>query len=176
MLSCTTESSDELSAKNETPCTPTVTVEDIFAGQNILVGYLEVTNDDQNLFVSYNTENGWYMEELHVFVGDFDEVPDANGNPKPGRFVYKATLSPLLDTYTFTIPLNEVVVDAASGCYVVAAHSVVKLSNGNGGYTQSETGWAGSLQFPGNNWATYLHHCPADCDDNGGDDGDDAIR
>lgn len=131
---------------------------DINAGQHILSGNVSVQNDFVNLYVTYNANSDWRFKELHLFVGPYANVPTRNGNPVPGRFPYKVNFNQLTSTYTFTIPFTAIAVDQ-NGCYVVAAHSSMRKVNGNGGVIQSETGWGGYNDFPGNNWARYFNYC-----------------
>ena len=48
---------------------------ELIAGQQILAGFISVSNDSENLFVTYTTDNGWHLVETHLYVGSLDEVP-----------------------------------------------------------------------------------------------------
>lgn len=160
LTGCSTESnentlSNETSQSARLDCEPVVV--DINAGQHILAGNVTVNNDLTNLSVTYNATANWEFRELHLFVGNYADVPTRNGNPVPGRFPYKVSFNQLTTSYTFTIPLSDVQTDD-NGCFVVAAHSSMRGTGGNGG-NQTETGWAGYSDFPGNNWARYFNYC-----------------
>jgi hypothetical protein len=161
LTGCSTESNEnsssteQISQSARLDCDPVVI--DINAGQHYLSGNVTISNDLQNLFVTYNANEDWNFKELHLFVGDYEDVPTRNGNPVPGRFPYKVSFNQLTTTYTFTIPLSEVETDA-NGCFTVAAHSSMRRIGVNGG-NQTETGWAGYSEFPGNNWARYFNYC-----------------
>lgn len=131
---------------------------DINAGQHLLSGNVTVSNDNDILTVQYNANTDWRFKELHLYVGPYSGVPLRNGNPIPGKFPYKVSFSQLTSTYTFTIPFSDIDLDP-NGCFVIAAHSDMKKINGNGGIIQSETGWGGYSDFPGNNWARYFNYC-----------------
>lgn len=75
---------------------------DLIAGQNNLAGTVTVTNDEDTLYVSYNTLPDWPMIEAQVYVGD---EPPSKGNP--GQFPYKVEFDPSVFTYTFEIPLGD---------------------------------------------------------------------
>lgn len=90
---------------------------DLIAGQHIEVGSVSVAledlvgNDDvvDTLSVTYDTQDGWYLQETHLFVATLEE-PDmpANkkGNPKIGNFPYVS--GNVYDTTkTVEIPLDE---------------------------------------------------------------------
>ena len=137
-------------------CTPQII--DINAGQNYLSGNITISNSSDFVFVTYNANTNWFFKELHLYVGPLSKVPQSNGNPRPGRFSYKIRFNNLASTYTFKVPLADVVKDA-NGCFIVAAHSSTVRTNANGGIVQSETGWAGYNNFSGGNWARYFDYC-----------------
>ncbi len=123
----------------------------LWAGQTINAGNLYVSNDDFNLYITYATSGGWELVETHLAVADeLSGIPQTKkGNPIPGQFPYATDHDPAVTTYTYVIPLADLGF-IPDGKVVIAAHA--KAVNG----TQGETIWAGSLPFPGRNWATYL--------------------
>lgn len=132
---------------------------ELFGGQTILVGSLEVTNDEEFLYVTYITTNDWYLNETHLYVGPFDELPTNNSNtPVPGHFPYSEDHVGLVNTYTYTIPL-----EGLPDCYIIAAHaSVYKIVNGE--VVQSETAWGFGTPFPNTNrWGWYMDYCTQVC-------------
>ena len=66
----------------------------LYAGQDELVGHVEVWNDAENLYVKYviDDTNDWCLTEihLHVFIDniDYTDITLNNGNPPPGQFDY----------------------------------------------------------------------------------------
>lgn len=137
-------------------CSPEVI--DINSGQNFLSGNITIGNNSDMLYVTYNANPNWFFKELHLYVGPLNQVPQSNGNPKPGQFPYKIKFNNLTSTYTFEIPLTNIVKDV-NGCFVVAAHSSTVKTSANGGIIQTETGWAGYNDFSGSNWAKYFNYC-----------------
>ncbi|MBL0737829.1 hypothetical protein JI750_13070 [Flavobacterium sp. GN10] len=134
----------------------------IMAGQFTNAGKILVENDATNLYVTYSALTNWYFSELHLFVGPYANVPIKNGNPIPGQFPYNKSFNPLIQSYTFTIPLSSIVLDD-NRCLFIAAHSSMKnIVNGN--VVRTETGWAGDIKFPGKNWATYFKYCLRNCE------------
>ena len=134
----------------------------IMAGQFTNAGTILIENDAANLYVTYNALQNWYFSEMHLYVGPYANVPLQNGNPVPGQFPYKKSFNPLVQTYTFTIPLSAIMLDA-NKCMYIAAHSSMK-NIVNGTVVRTETGWAGDIKFPGKNWATYFNYCLRTCD------------
>ena len=133
----------------------------IMAGQFTNSGTILVENDATNLYVTYNALQNWYFSEMHLYVGPYSNVPAQNGNPVPGQFPYKKSFNPLVQTYTFTIPLSSITLDA-NKCMYIAAHSSMK-NIVDGIVIRTETGWAGDIKFPGKNWATYFNYCLRTC-------------
>jgi len=61
---------------------------DLIAGQSIDVGDVLVWNDEDYLYVKYLTD-GWYISEVHLEVAEqLSGIPQAKGNPIPGKFTY----------------------------------------------------------------------------------------
>jgi hypothetical protein len=129
----------------------------LWAGQSIPVGYVEVWNDDDFLYVTYHVYYGdWQLVETHVAVADsLAGIPQTNsGNPKVGNFPYS---DPAGD---YEIPLTW----GPDTTLFIATHAVV--------YSPScgqETAWplrycdGGNwasgpplYPFPGKSWATYF--------------------
>lgn len=135
---------------------------DLYAGQHIKAGYVYVSNDEDNLYVTYSTSMGWELTEAHLFVGDIYDLPrNKPGIPVPGHFPY--SVEDLPDgtiEYTFTIPLSEL---PDSGCLAVVPHGVVEIE----GY--EETAWLLDITFKEvfkiKRWGGYAEYCPVDCED-----------
>jgi hypothetical protein len=129
----------------------------LLAGQSIPVGSVIVENDDQYLYVTYQTDGNWLITETHLDVATRPEdlKQTSKGNAVPGRFAYKSEHNPAVDTVTHSIDLA----DWPSGTQLfLAAHSVVVSAYG------SETAWGEGLDFPGDNWAMYFSHDVQSCD------------
>jgi hypothetical protein len=134
----------------------------IVAGQNLIVGHVFVSNDDTNLYITFDMKYalGFCLNETNLHVADtWDQIPQNNGNPTPGQFDYKGEHD-CVDTVSYTVPLDAL--DANSdGQLTIAAHAVVGNWNTNQWPGYSETGWAavcGNInnnQFPGASWAVY---------------------
>ena len=120
------------------------------------VGVVEVTDDGNNLTVTYTTTNGWLLNETHLHIANESEegIPQTKkGNPKVGQFDYSEEHEPCVE-YTYVIPL-----DGLSGEVYIAAHAAV---DGTVGETVDETttyesAWGEGDEFnEGRNWAMYF--------------------
>ncbi len=119
------------------------------AGQHIDAGSVVVTNTETILTVTYQTTGGWGITETHLDVATSYNGLHTNksGNPQPGKFTYKTEHPAPVSEVTFTIDASAW--GEGTPLYI-AAHAVVVSDVG------SETAWAGDLDFPGANWATYF--------------------
>lgn len=134
----------------------------LVAGQNLIVGWVFVENDADNLYVTFQTKYalGFCLLETNLHAADlWSEIPQNNGNPTPGQFDYKAEHN-CAATAQYTIPLAGLDADG-DGQITLAAHAVVSNWNTNQYPDWEETGWGavcGNIdnnQFPGANWAVY---------------------
>lgn len=143
------------------PCTYDSTTYQLLSGQTIDAGELLVTNDKENLYVTYMTSDGWKIDETHLYVGNLEGLPTNNSNtPEPGQFPMKGNHDGLT-TVTYTIPLSSLNRD----CYIIAAHSSVSKT-GNGGSGSSETSWSDGTKFPNTTrWGYYSEYCTQTCED-----------
>ena len=128
------------------------------AGQNIDAGTIEVSNDANFIYVTYNTANGYVLTATHLFVGNCEIVPvNAKGNPVPGQFPYKNTHNNIT-SFTYQVPISAIGLGA---CGCVAAHAAVVKLDSKGLVVDAQTAWgAGTAITPGNgNWGTKFGYC-----------------
>ncbi|WP_340818946.1 hypothetical protein [Methanolobus sp. WCC4] len=147
----------------------TITTQALYAAKNIDVGTLNVSNDTEYLYITYETMNGWTILETHLeVVNDSEDFPvNGGGNVVPGHFTYKNDSIPAGTTIQdYVIPL-EAYLPAKNNTLYIAAHAVV--SNG----TSEEGAWANGTRFSDKNWATYFTYTITDTDEDGGRDKED---
>lgn len=136
------------------------------AGQTHDVGSVTVSNDLDNVYVTYALDYpGATFGTLHAWVGnDILNVPaNPNGTPVPGQFCsalggscFDATG---LTTYTFVIPFSETSwVDANAGCgqsLHVVTHAEVNMDSNGDGDPEHETAFGGPTPGSGPRWWFY---------------------
>jgi hypothetical protein len=128
------------------------------AGQHIDAGTIEVTNDAEYIYVTYNTANGYVLRETHLYVGDCEAVPvNKKGNPVPGQFPDKNTHNNATN-FTYKVPISAI---GLGKCGCIAAHAAVVKLDSNGKVVDSQTAWgAGTTITAGNgNWGTKFEYC-----------------
>jgi hypothetical protein len=108
---------------------------DLIAGQDLNLGKVIVWHDDAQIHVTYTTTaEGWYLSELHLYVGDGEFLPkNKSGAPVIGKFPFSVTGLTGTTTYTFDIDLPTPKPEEG---YLIAAHAVVV--NGE----MNETAWS----------------------------------
>lgn len=151
-----------ISVSEETSCT------DLLAGQTILAGKVCFTiENNDTVIVTYITENGWELEEAHLWIGNtLDGYPmTPKGNPKIGNFPYNSGNIAGATEFSFTVPLGSILdldfdnldqycPDGLSSSIYALAHASLRKEDGSGGY-QTETGWGdGQRVVQRGNWAT----------------------
>jgi hypothetical protein len=135
-----------------------VQVQTLWAGQHIDAGTVSVDVAGSDLVVTYDTANGWSLDEVHLWVGDdrADMPQNRRGSPKIGRFPYADENLGGLTSYSFSVPLGSLGIscpaDLSDREIYIAAHAVV--SNASGG---SETAWGDGTRFaPRGMWGMYF--------------------
>ena len=131
------------------------------------VGVVEVTNDDEYLYVTYTTTNGWCMTETHLQVATLGVETPAEGipqtkknNPIPGKFDNSTDYDPCTTTSVeYTIPIPEGY--EAGDDVIIAAHTAVQLFEDVDPDTgedifRYESAWGEGDNFEGKNWAMYF--------------------
>lgn len=132
----------------------------LYAGQTIDAGTVTVSNDANNLYVTFETSGDWWLDTTHLHVATTQEgVPAArNGNPIPGQFDYQTNHDPRVQTYTYTVAKSAIegFDTEVSGSLVIAAHAaLVRIVDGE--VVQTETGWGNGTRFvTKGNWGMYI--------------------
>lgn len=133
---------------------------DFFAGQNIPAGTITVSNDNNFIYVTYNTSGLALIYETHLYVGHPNDLPkNGAGNPKIGLFPYSETHNGVT-SYTYAVPI-----DPQLQCFIVSAHASVNMVDEDGNPAQQETAWIHQCYInEKGSWAGYGKYCLTDCD------------
>jgi hypothetical protein len=124
------------------------TTVDFIAGQHYDAGLVDVFVTDDTLMIYILTDNGWAMDETHVYVGTVAPMKSS-----PGQFPYKH--EDLGNAYidVYEISLEDFDVECGAELYI-AIHAVV---NGIDNEYGEETAWGeGDYIRAGKNWAMYF--------------------
>lgn len=127
----------------------------LYAGKTIDVGTVRRRVVDDKLIITYETHEGWAIEEIHLaFSDDLADIPvNRKGNPIPGRFPTKESFSPAVTVCSFEFPCDY---DPGTLIYIAAHAEVVKRDEA-GTVVQRESAWSsyGGRFVEKGNWATY---------------------
>ncbi|MFB6197451.1 MAG: SdrD B-like domain-containing protein, partial [Halobacteriaceae archaeon] len=102
----------------------------LWAGQDNDAGTVTISNDDDNIYVTYDTNESADLKEVHVDVySTADAVPDKR--PAPGQAQYKAD-ELYADAHTVTVPFADLGESVACGDdYYVIAHAALTSDEGS---------------------------------------------
>lgn len=140
------------------------------AGQTIEAGIITVRNDYDNVYVTFETKDGWLIEQTHLFIGPKEILlnpangyVNKNGSPKNGQFPYGNAFDPLVTEWEFALPIVDLYAmygltpeEAGDVCPIVAAHAVVKKEI-EPDVWQEETAWGEGEKFVNKgNWSMYM--------------------
>ena len=142
-------------------CNDEPVIFDLIAGRTMNAGMVTLTNDDVNLYITYETTDGSLIREVHVYVGDEEGIPVNKKNiPVPGQFPYKVE-NIHLATYTVVIPLSEITVE----CPLIITHAA--LSNGETawGWENEEEMFTFENFFDIKRWGYLGDYCIEECTD-----------
>ncbi len=119
----------------------------LWAGKTNDAGTVSITNDSENVYVTYQTNETADLGEVHVYVWtDVNDIPDKR--PAPGQAPYTAE-DINADSYTMTIPMEV-------GCgdvLYISTHAALVTDGRNSGDTgddsnAGETAYAGGSNNP----------------------------
>jgi hypothetical protein len=137
----------------------------LMAGQHTNVGSVTVTNDETNVYVTYQTTGSYLVKKTHLYVGSCTAIPVSNsGNPRIGQYPYQTNHGTGINSFTYTIARSSL----PAGCICVSAHAEVVAYNAAGTVIFSQTGWGFGEQInDGGSWAMKFGYCQQDCDGEG---------
>lgn len=149
-------------ASFETACGSTTW--DLWAGQTHDVGSINVRNDSDNLYVTYQLDApGATFGTVHLWVGnDLTNLPRSGGGaPINGQFPYSFDIAGGT-SHTFTIPLADLnIVDIKTACpsvLHVVAHAEVNVDSDGDGVIDHETAYGGDIPGSGSRWWFYADY------------------
>ena len=123
-------------------------VTELKAGQDKHAGWVIISRDFCNFYVTYITENGWSLMETHVYAETTNPIHQPQNKKAPGNYRYKNENHNRATEYTYTIPLVEIYGWLPlQNAYFVTHAEVVKGSqwslnkDSKSFWTKGEDGW-----------------------------------
>ncbi len=142
---------------------------ELIAGQNTDVGGITVTNDQNKIYVTYETAGNWWLTETHLFVGEASDLPlTSSGNPKIGHYPYHGEHDHV-QSVQFEIDIDSDWPADENGeyCIIISMHASVVLKNSEGNIQRSETAFGKGdqpIEFEGSRWGWYHNLCLDNCE------------
>jgi hypothetical protein len=146
-----------------------------FVGQHIEAGTVTVTNDADNVYITYETADGWELTATNFYIGKTDPNNEVDAlSSAPGQFPYNHVYSTPITSITYTVALNVIEEYstpkgnkwAAAGNpgatlgedIYIATHAEAQKEIGTDEYGnpiyQDESGWCEGDEF-GKGWAMF---------------------
>ena len=156
-------------------------VQDLTAGRSTLIGTITISNDEDFLYVTFQTDDPWVLGTTHVHVGfHIDDVPKAgNGQPIPGQFDYAHERDveggePAVTEDEYAIPFTDLGLESGE-CDVqlfIWAHAEAFQLDDDDVVIVEETAFGGDTPGDGTPRWFFLAEYTLQCCENGGGGGD----
>jgi hypothetical protein len=117
-------------------------------------GSIEVINDTEYLYVSVVAGDSYSLAHAKLHVANSEDAfpTVGKGNLPPGQMDHKMSFDPVLNSYTFKLPISDF-----EGCVYIASQSEFTDSTSSGTY------WAGDIAGQSGNWY-YFEYCIQTCE------------
>lgn len=151
-------------------------IEILWADETTDIGTVEVSNDLDYLYVTYNTSaSDWAMRRGHVHVGgdatDYPGYEQGNHGPRFGDFdhVFGDPNGPAFEEYTIVIPFDHPSLllqygDCGMTFYIFAYATSAQIDD-NGGIIRQGASWGGpqANRTDASNWMYYIEYTVQCC-------------
>lgn len=140
-------------------CNPRSTFLIVRQKYHVGVVNLSVNPCNGNILVSINTEEGWVLKNIYIFIGARELLQiDQYGNPQVENFPMKYNLLPYQTTFSGEC-YNTGINLGDSPSYTVVIFAEMSKLDKNGRVIKSEEAWIEGTRFAKNiSWATYFDY------------------
>lgn len=129
-----------------------LTGEQAFNGGNVIV-----TNDEVNLYVTFQANPDWYLIKTGLYVGPESGIPATGGDPE--LLTYHSSSRTGETSVSYTIPLANLGV-----CFAIAAAVKVVQFDANGRWINRTYAYITDIPFGDNIWEAYGEYCIQECE------------
>ncbi|WP_109438966.1 hypothetical protein [Aquimarina sp. AU119] len=115
-------------------CGQTTTMPLLVGSRKIEVGNVNVSNDEENLYLTFKANSNYLMKKVYLYIGAKQNIPFySNGFPNLRKFNYKAFPYYFggMKEATYVIPLSSIELD----CFEIVAYSKIYSKKSNCFYT-----------------------------------------
>ena len=105
----------------------------LWTDRNVWAGEIKVSNDVENIYVTYYLHDDWSMIEssLHVANSPSGIPADLNGSPLPQQFAYQTSMDRGKRIFTYQIPLRDLGLRFGDLLYLASLVEVVPSGDKN---------------------------------------------
>jgi hypothetical protein len=129
--------------------------------ETLQVGLVKAWNDQTNLYIKYETSLPWCLLETHMDVDtSLENIPQKNGNPIPGRFLYQSSECSQVVQYAIPLSVENQYEWVSETELFLASHATIKNTEND---LIMGSAWGIDLavdppccSFSGKNWASYF--------------------
>ena len=115
------------------------------------VGNVTIYTDDDNIYIEYETNDEWYLKNVHLYVGDLEFIPTTKSQlPKPKNFPIHSVCPNQTQSEIFVVSKTKLPEN-----FAVSAQAEVKREE-NGMDTKTETAWCEGDRFSTNSLGMYF--------------------
>jgi len=113
---------------------------DVYVDRTTLGGIVTLSNDLDNLYISYFLNSPYLAEpgEMHVWLGT--TAPTKRGVPK--LYLFHSTNSDYVSTYSFTLPLSDIQQYMVGGTFYFMTYFSAVIPRNGGGYYPANDGYS----------------------------------
>ena len=132
----------------------------LLAGQTKNAGTVRVFNTDDSVYVVYQTTQGYFLNDIKVYLGSLTQAPLNDGNnPVLGHFPVRISNLPSQTTLVTIAVASTSLEDS----FIVAAYAEVYKTTDNK-ITDKDGAWGSGQRFnTRGNWATYFDFSKQEC-------------
>ena len=133
----------------------------LWGGKTIDVGTVTVSNDEDNLYVKYETTGDWFLKEVQLYV----ECDEPTERLVPGQAPYKSGDISYTTSYKFTVPLAEVECELTcdeTTLWLQAHAAVAEIVDNE--EVDSQTAYGGDINPNASPWYGNIEYTVQCCD------------
>ena len=119
------------------------------------VGQLSVSNNRQNIFVTYSLTGDYCLAATDLEVAtSLADIPQENGSPLPDQFEFRSQQGQCLQSIAYVVPLTDAR-KLSDQLYLAAHASFTSAQSGT-----PDEAWTSCFPFPANDGTGYCNYAP----------------
>lgn len=116
------------------------------------VGDVNVYADDENVYIEYETNNEWYLKNIHLYVGDLEFISNTKSQlPNPKNFPISSVCPNQTQSEIYMVSKSKLPKN-----FAISAQAEVSREE-NGMETKTETAWCEGDRFSTDSKGMYFN-------------------